>query len=351
MRKYFTITVCLLCLYSCANSNTSKDVEIINPIDNVTLSGNLTFPKGVGPFPGVVLVAGTGKMDRDQTFEGHKFLKVLAEYLAEHGIASYRYDKRGVGKSSGDFNTATLKTFSSDALKALEYLKSHSKISHAGFIGHSKGSKVAAMATLNNDTSDFLVLIAPPGLPSDLTLLNMTEAELRAKGLDNKAIQNQIDIETKIWELVKTGENIVQTRDMVKDLIRENIDRYYYLKNAQKEELEQRIDEDANWFVNSVNYHEMQNYIDSQVLTKIHGPVFAITGDRDLFVVYPVEFDMVKTLIKSNNKIESTFKVYPGLNHLLQNCETCLIEEVSKIPEAMDTEVMADISDWIKSLK
>ena len=233
----------------------------------------------------------------------------------------------------------------------MKYLKSHSKISYAGFIGHSEGGKVAPMATLNNDVCDFLVLMAPPGLPSDRTLLNMTEAELRAKGLENGAIQKQIDIETQIWELVKTGNNIVQTREMVKDLISLNINHYYYLKDTKKEELDAKIEQDANWFVNSVNFEEMQNYNDSKMLSVLNCSVFAITGDKDLFVVYPGEFDMVRTLIKSNSEIKSKFKVYPGLNHLFQNCETGLIEEVSKISETMDSEVMADISEWIKNLK
>ena len=351
MRIYFIITLCLFYLYSCGQSITTKEVEIINPIDNITLSGSLTLPKGPGPFPGVVLVAGTGKMDRDQTFEGHKFFKVLADYLAENGIASYRYDKRGVGKSSGDFKTATLKAFSSDAFEALKYLKSHSKISYAGFIGHSEGGKVAPMATLDNDVCDFLVLMAPPGLPADMSWPNMTETELRERGIKNEVIQKQIALEKQIWELVKTGDNIVQTREMVKDLIRNNIDDYHYIKNTHKEDLEQRIEEDANWFVDSINFDEMQNYIDSKILSELNCPVFAITGDKDLFVVYPGEFDMVITLIKSNSEIESTFKVYPGLNHLFQNCETGLIEEVSQISETMDTQVMSDISEWIKNLK
>lgn len=351
MRIYFIIIFCSLYFFSCGQSIITKEVEVINPIDNVTLSGSLTLPKGSGPFSGVVLVAGTGKMDRDQTFEGHKFFKVLADSLAEDGIASYRYDKRGVEKSSGDFNDATLRTFASDALEALKYLKSHAKINLVGFIGHSEGGKVAPMATLDNDVCDFLVLMAPPGLPADKSWPNKTETELRAKGLENEVIQNQIHLEKQIWELVKTGDNIVQTRERVKSLIRNNIDDYHYIKNIAKEDLEQRIEEDANWFVNSVNFEEMQNYIDSKFLSELKCPVFSITGDKDLFVVYPDEFNMVKTLIKSNSEIESTFKVYHGINHLFQNCETGLIEEVGQISETMDIQVMSDISKWIKNLK
>jgi pimeloyl-ACP methyl ester carboxylesterase len=351
MRKYFIILICSVNFFSCGHSISTKEVEIINPIDNVTLSGNLTLPKGHGPFPGVVLVAGTGKMDRDQTFEGHKFFKVLADYLAQNGIASYRYDKRGVGKSTGDFNTATLKLFSSDALEALKFLKSHSKISYAGFIGHSEGGKVAPLATLDNDLCDFLVLMAPQGLPIDQSFPNTTEAELRARGIENDVIQKQIDIEKQIWELVKTGENIDQIKEEVRSFIRNNIDDYHYIKNKQKDGLEQRIEEDANYFVNSVSFDEMHNYIDSKYLLELNCPVFAITGDKDLFVVYPSEFNMAKSLIKSNSEVESTFKIYSGLNHLFQNCETGLIEEVSQISETMDTQVMTDISEWIKNIK
>ena len=72
----------------------------------VTLAGTLATPSGGRRAPAVVLVSGTGPVDRDVTFVGHKLFPVMAQRLARDGIASLRFDKRGVGESEGDFSSA-----------------------------------------------------------------------------------------------------------------------------------------------------------------------------------------------------------------------------------------------------
>lgn len=326
-----------------------EEVIVNNEVDSISLAGNLTLPAGEGPFPGVVLVAGTGPIDRDETFRGHKFFKVLAEYLAINGIASYRYDKRGVGESTGDFSSVTLKDFSSDALVALKNLKAHPKIEKAGFIGHSEGTKVTSMATLGNDYCDFIVLMAPYALPGDQGFLNQTEAVLFARGVAKENIDKQVNIETQIWELLKQGEDIESTRVMVEKLIQNNLADYYFLQNIEKENLKEAIAKEAAFFVTDLNFDEVRNYNDP-LLSELRCPVFALTGNKDLYVVYPNDFNRAKEILKSNSGIESTFKVYSNVNHMFQTCETGLYDEVSQIKETMNSQVMADIADWINEL-
>lgn len=342
----------IVLFFGCEKQQSFSVEEIIvkNEEDKIELAGNLTLPDGEGPFPGVVLVAGTGPIDRDETFEGHKFFKVLAEYLAINGIASYRYDKRGVGGSTGDFSLVTIRDFSSDAFVALKFLKSHPRIDRAGFIGHSEGTKVTSMATLDNDYCDFLVLMAPYALPGDQGFLNQTEAILSAKGVTRENINKQLNIETQIWELLKKEESLETTRLKVQNLVRNNLDDYHYLKNTKSEDLEEAITSEANFFVTALNIDEVRNYNDP-FLSKLKCPVFALTGDKDLYVVYPNDFNRAKELIKSNAGIESTFKVYPSVNHMFQTCETGLYDEISQIRETMNEQVMADIADWINELK
>ena len=327
-----------------------EEVIVKNEVDKITLAGNLTIPEGEGPFPGVVLVAGTGPIDRDETFEGHKFFKVLAENLAINGIASYRYDKRGVGGSTGDFSSVTIKDFSSDALVALKFLKSHPKVVKAGFIGHSEGTKVTTMAMLDNDYSDFLVLMAPYALPGHQGFLNQTEAILSARGVSKENIDKQINIETQIWEVLKHEVSLEATRIKVENLIQNNLDDYHYLKNTKKEDLEEAITSEANFFATALNIDEVRNY-NHPFLSELRCPVFALTGDKDLYVVYPDDFNRARELIKSNMGIESTFKVYPSVNHMFQTCETGLYDEISEITETMNGQVMTDIADWINELQ
>ncbi|MCQ0112534.1 hypothetical protein SAMN04487906_2183 [Zhouia amylolytica] len=347
MKLYLTILSYLFCIAINAQTSLTKELNVVNELEGVVLSGTLTLPEGNGPFLGVVLIAGTGEMDRDQTYQGHKFFSVLAYYLAKNGIASYRYDKRGVGKSTGEFDTATLKSFASDARAALKNLKTNVKISKVGFVGQSEGTKVASMAALKNEDCSFLVLMSPYALPSDQGLLLQTQAMLEARGVEKEKIQKQLNIESQIWELIKSSEDITQIRGKAKKIIENNLKDYIYINNKNEEEIEKEVEENLNWFVNSINLDEMRNYNDANFLNKLNCDVFAITGDKDLFVVYPNDFNRVKSLLESNNNIQSTFKIYPGLNHLFQNCRTGLPEEVGEITETIDMQVMRDISQWI----
>ena len=72
---------------------TEKEISI-SIGEGKELPGTLILPDGEGPFPVVVFVHGSGPSDRDETINGNKPFKDLAEGLAEKGIASYRYDKR-----------------------------------------------------------------------------------------------------------------------------------------------------------------------------------------------------------------------------------------------------------------
>lgn len=71
----------------------------------------------------MVLISGSGPQDRDETVFGHKPFLVLADYLTRAGIAVLRYDDRGVGKSTGNFNSATTLDFVEDAKSAFAFLK------------------------------------------------------------------------------------------------------------------------------------------------------------------------------------------------------------------------------------
>lgn len=107
---------------------TEVEVEYENSVQKVHLAGTLTVPKGSGPFPGVVLITGSGQQDRDETIMGHKPFLVLADYLTRHGIAVLRVDDRGAGKSTGNFATSTTADFATDVEASVAYLKTRKEI-------------------------------------------------------------------------------------------------------------------------------------------------------------------------------------------------------------------------------
>ncbi|GIT50923.1 MAG: hypothetical protein Ct9H300mP15_11360 [Gemmatimonadota bacterium] len=75
----------------------SEEVTFRNTDAGINLAGTLTIPDGLGPFPGVVLVSGSGPQDRDESLMGHKPFWVLADHLSREGIAVLRFDDRGGG--------------------------------------------------------------------------------------------------------------------------------------------------------------------------------------------------------------------------------------------------------------
>ncbi|HPG73854.1 MAG TPA: alpha/beta hydrolase, partial [Bacteroidales bacterium] len=82
---------------------TSEDIFFENTKAGIRLAGTITYPKGEGPFPAVVLISGSGPQDRNEEIFGHKPFLVIADYLTSRGIAVLRYDDRGVAQSKGDF--------------------------------------------------------------------------------------------------------------------------------------------------------------------------------------------------------------------------------------------------------
>ena len=76
------------------NSAAFQDIEVTVGSGEWALPATLSMPEGVGPFPGVVLVHGSGPNDRDQTIGPNKIFRDLAWGLASQGIAVLRYDKR-----------------------------------------------------------------------------------------------------------------------------------------------------------------------------------------------------------------------------------------------------------------
>src|SRR5215831_5785321 len=124
-----------------------EEVTFANPKAQISLAGTLTLPSSPGPFPAAILIAGSGPHDRDENVAGHHPFLVLADYLTRKGIAVLRYDKRGIGKSTGSFDQATTEDFANNATAALDYLKSRKEIKSKkiDLIGHSENGLIAPM--------------------------------------------------------------------------------------------------------------------------------------------------------------------------------------------------------------
>lgn len=127
--------------------------------DGTRLAGTLVMPSGPGPHPAVVLLW-PARMDREGDLGKARFAigRTLAEALAAHGVASYRFDRRGVAGTPGQWRAATFLQNRSDSAAALRALAARPEIAATGAVGHGEGALHAAWLGAHSSAAAVVML-------------------------------------------------------------------------------------------------------------------------------------------------------------------------------------------------
>ncbi|WFC63007.1 alpha/beta fold hydrolase [Pseudomonas sp. REST10] len=153
-----------------AQAATTRQQPVSLATDQGTLHGSLLLPQSDKPLPVALLIAGSGPTDRNGNNPegGHNdALKKLAQVLARNGIASLRYDKRGVAASRSatpDERDLSVERYVADASGWVRQLKDDARFDRVILIGHSEGALIASLAATDSP-ADALVSIAGPAYP------------------------------------------------------------------------------------------------------------------------------------------------------------------------------------------
>ena len=150
-----------------------------------SIAGTLTTPQNIsGKIPVVLIIAGTGPIDRDGNSEKLNLstndYKLIAEFLGKNGIASLRYDKRLVGESAKGEKEDNLRfdDYVDDAVGLINLLKDDKRFSKIIVLGHSQGSLVGILAAGAADESvKAFISVGGAGRRADAVLMDQMKSQ------------------------------------------------------------------------------------------------------------------------------------------------------------------------------
>ncbi len=305
-----------------------KEVYFTNETDSVRLSGTLTVPHSGSIHPAVILVHGSGHTDRNETKMGH--FALLADCLSRQGFAVLRFDKRGVGSSTGNYDNATTYDFASDVEAGIKYLSNLSYINpdEIGIIGHSEGTLIASMVAAKSDDVAYIVMLGCMGVNGGEIRLQQTQAIYSLNGVPESEINQTLEqienYHTVIKSDIPSEEKFNKIKSMYPDLNNGLVD--YLLKP---------------WYMSFIQI-EPYDY-----LNKVKCPVLALTGEKDLQCPPTLNLPHIKQALSDGGNTEFTIATLPNLNHLFQTAKTGLPIEYDNISEIIAPSALEMISGWM----
>ena len=255
--------------------------ELTIPVEGGKLKVALQMPDNLtGEL--AIIQAGSGPTNKDGNTIGsgkNDSLKMLAEDLATQGIASVRFDKRGIGE-----NTALIKKeqdlrfnqYVNDVVAILDYMKQDERFTSIHLIGHSEGALIMTLAAQDSDIGS-LTLLAGAGRPADELLMEQLTASLPSTLL--------VESKTAL-EKLKAGKMVSNVSAELQSLFRASVQPYM-----------------MSWL----------QYDPQQELANVSAPILIVQGKKDIQIT-----QADATALKNGNE-QATVRYFDQMNHVLKD--------------------------------
>jgi pimeloyl-ACP methyl ester carboxylesterase len=309
-----------------------RDVTYKNDRDQQVFINSLGFaiaatttapPAPAGRMPAVVLIAGSGSADRDETVANVPVFGQLSGQLAEAGYFVVRFDKRGIGQSGGRPEAATLEDYADDAIKVVEWLRKRKDIDpkRIAVAGYGEGGYVAMLAaSRGGDKVAAVALIAAPGTGGRELILAQQQHALDLSNDSPDVRAAKIQLQQRILSAVVSGSGW------------EGIP-----PQMQKQA-------DTLWFKSLIEFDA------AAVMKKVKQPVLIVQGAKDA-VIAASNADKLEALAagrKEKSAAQTKKVVLPELNHLLVPATTGEVSEYVSLPiRTISPDVAKSIANWL----
>ncbi|HEX5369018.1 MAG TPA: alpha/beta hydrolase [Dehalococcoidia bacterium] len=326
------------------NENLNESLEVAWEVDSIPVPGTLIKPPGAGPFPAVVLVAGSGPTDRDWASPllagTNGAAPLLAEALAHAGFASLRYDKRPSGTHPPEYwptlaGKLSMQSHVDELTGAVRTLAEQAFVRRDQIfgLGNSEGTLHVLHYQVQQPAIPFagLVLAAPPG--RSVGVVARSQLAPQAATLPN-------------------GDALLALYDAA-------IDRFLAEQPvAPDPALPQEVQVLLLSLGNPVNLpfaRELWTADAASPLAEVDVPVLVIIGKKDLQVDWQADGEPLQRAAADRSNI--TFVFPENANHILkyepQPREELTLPEVMQrynVPDTtLDRDTVAALIDWMRS--
>lgn len=276
----------ILVLLLAAFMVTAKTEEVSITVNDVNIRGTLEVPDMCNSCDVVLIIAGSGPTDRDGNSSmlpgKNNSLKMLAELLYENGIASLRYDKRGIGESDKVVETElTFETYINEAVEWINYLRNDERFTNVIVVGHSEGSLIGMVAA-EKINADKFVSLCGAGKP----IYEILDEQVVVK---NQLPEEMVKEFRSSIDSLKQGEIVKDVNSAFVSLFRPSVQPYM-----------------ISWF----------KYDPQAEIAKLDLPVLIIGGTTDLQV------DTTDAYLLAESQPNSRLEIIKDMNHILKEVPT-----------------------------
>lgn len=283
-----------------------KREEVTFKNGDITLAGTLLIPATKGKHPAVVYTHGGGPRLRE-VYWGLGYL------YAARGFVVISYDKRGVGKSTGNWGTASFEDLADDAVAAARFLQARTDVAanQIGFWGQSQGGWIAPLAASRFPEAAFAVALSGGGLSPAVQELLDSEYELSKAGYTANEVSDALAFQKLKNEIITSPSDDAKWDEYAKARAIAKDKKWYRQPGIDVRGPEKR--DDPFWpYMRSFYF-----YNPAPTLRASKAPLLAIFGELDTPEGVKANVSAIKQILDQAGRRDYTVNVYPNGSHNL----------------------------------
>jgi len=317
-----------------AAPRTGRRVEIEKREDvrfshgGIQLAGSLISPATGGKHPAIILVHGSGAENRE-------YIVPFARFLIRRGMAVLGYDKRGVGESKGDWNTASFDDLAGDVVAAFEYLKTRRDIDTAqiGLLGISQAGWIMPLAAVRAKDLAFLISISGAGVPVAETTIDQAQNEMTMIGMPRENVEQIIGLLKLQYQYARTGQGwdeYIATREKL------------VARMGRQPDTIPRTPDHPYWqFIRRLYFYDP-----APTLRQLRVPTLALWGELDNNILAEKNKAAWEAALKAGGNRDYTLRILPKANHSQLEAKVGSNAEMASLQRFVP-EYFTTIQDWL----